>query len=297
MIFNRQKFLLALLEKWGGVLSRTMMQKLLFLASMYQSEDKKSYHFVPYKYGCFSFNSYSDKRKLVEKQILQDTEDWRLSDNQGGFYFMLPDEEKNILNNIKLEFGALSREELLHYHYLNYPYFAINSEILDEVLTESEISKIQSARPQGKVNAIYTIGYQEKSLEEYINLLILEDVKILLDVRKNPISRKYGFSKKTLKNAIESMGMEYRHIPELGISGEKRTNLSTLDDYNRLFDIYEKEVLNNSSDLLEKIYKLLVDYHRVGLTCFEKSSENCHRNRIAKAIVQNFNQELLIINL
>ncbi|MCP5049539.1 MAG: DUF488 domain-containing protein, partial [bacterium] len=86
MLFKRQKLLLALLEEWGGELSKTDMQKYLFLVSRCQDKGNKSYHFIPYKFGCFSFNSYSDKRKLLEKNILENSEHWKLSEDQSGFY-------------------------------------------------------------------------------------------------------------------------------------------------------------------------------------------------------------------
>jgi uncharacterized protein (DUF488 family) len=296
-MLNRQILLLALLEKWGGKLPNTEMQKYLFLLTMHQDKDKRGYHFIPYKYGCFSFNAYSDKIKLIERGILKDSDDWRLSQNQGGFYFMLANEDRILIDKIKKSFGHLNRKELIRYVYLNYSYYAVNSKILGEVLSQSEISQVKTFMPKNHIKAIYTIGYQGKSLEEYINCLINEDVKILFDVRKNPISRKYGFSKKTLEKTIETVGIEYRHLPELGIPGEKRMNLNNIEDYNRLFDLYEKEILSNRHNLLEMIYQLSLENDRVALTCFEKSPGYCHRTRIARAIVRLFHKDLPIIEL
>ncbi|MFC2141064.1 DUF488 family protein [Acidobacteriota bacterium] len=296
-MLNRQILLLALLEKWGGKLPNTEIQKYLFLLTRHQEKDKRSYHFIPYKYGCFSFNAYSDKRKLIEKGILKDADDWRLAENQGGFFFMLAHEDRTLIEKIKKNFGHLNRKELIRYIYLNYSYYAVNSEILDKVLSQSEISQIMTYMPKNHIKAIYTIGYQGKSLEEYINCLINEDVKILFDVRKNPISRKYGFSKKTLKDTVEKVGIEYRHLPELGIPGEKRMNLNNIEDYNRLFDLYEKEILSNRHDLLNMIYQLSLENDRIGLTCFEKLPGYCHRTRIASAIVRLFHKDLPIIEL
>jgi uncharacterized protein (DUF488 family) len=297
MISKRQKVLLALLEAWGGELPNTDMQKYLFLVSRCQETKNRSYHFIPYKYGCFSFNSYSDKRKLIEKKVLKDCEDWKLSEKQSDFYFMLPKEDRASIKKVKEEFGHLSGKKLIRHIYLKYPYYAVNSEILGDVLSNSEITQIKECKPKNEIRALYTIGYEERSLEEYINFLIKEDVKILVDVRKNPVSRKYGFSKKTLQKAIEEVGIEYRHIPELGISGKKRTNLHNLEDYNRLFDSYEKEVLSSSSNLLMKLYQLILDNERIALTCFEKDSEYCHRTRIAEKIVKDLSGDLSIINL
>ncbi|MCU0286332.1 MAG: DUF488 domain-containing protein [Acidobacteria bacterium] len=294
---KRQKLLLALLEEWGGELSNTDMQKFLFLLSEHQDEGNRSYHFIPYKFGCFSLNSYSDKRKLIEKEILRESEDWALSKKQNGFYFLLSNEDRSLIKKIKKDFGHLSGKKLIRYIYLNYPSYAIKSEILNEVLNEPEITMVKACIPKNEIRALYTIGYEAKSIEEYINQLIKEDVKILLDVRKNPISRKYGYSKKTLQNVTEKVGIEYRHLPELGIPGEKRIDLTNIETYNRLFDEYEKEVLNNCRNLLQMIYRLVLENERICLTCFESHPAYCHRSRIAGAITRYFCPDLHIINL
>ncbi len=297
MISKKQKVLLALLEEWGGELPNTDMQKYLFLVTRAQEKKNRSYHFIPYKFGCFSFNSYADKRKLIEKKILEDCENWKLVEEQGGFYFMLSRDDKDAIKKIKKSFGHLSGKELIRKLYLMYPYYAINSEILEDVLSNSEVAEIKACKPKNEIRAIYTIGYEGRSLEEYINLLIKNDVKILVDVRKNPLSRKYGFSKKSLQHAIEQAGIEYRHIPELGISSDKRVNLNNLDDYNRLFELYEKEVLARNSEQLTALYRLVQENERICLTCFEADPDYCHRARISGAIVNDIAAGLPIIDL
>lgn len=63
---------------------------------------------------------------------------------------------------------------------------------------------------------------------------------MLCDVRRNPWSRKYGFSKSTLSNACEGVGIRYEHLPELGIVSDARRNLETQADYDALFAHYER---------------------------------------------------------
>jgi uncharacterized protein (DUF488 family) len=294
-MLKRQIFLLSLLEEFGSKLPNTEMLKYLFLLTRFQ--DDRIYHFFPYKYGCFSFNVYADKRKLIEKGILRNSDDWSLSNNQGNYYLMLSRKNRALIKKIKKEFGHLHGNDLIRYIYLEFPYYAVNSEILDEVLSSAEISKVKTYRPRKKIKAIYTIGYEKRSIEEYINCLIQEDVKILCDVRENPVSRKYGFSKTTLRKALETVGIGYRHFPELGIPGKKRKFLYHLEDYNRLFDLYEKEVLDNRQNTLDMIYQLLINNDRVGLTCYERLPEYCHRTRVAKAVITLSDQNLSIIEL
>ncbi len=294
-MLKRQILLLGLLEEFAGELSQTDMMKYLFLVTRYQ--DNRSYHFIPYKYGCFSFNAYSDKRKLMEKGILRDSEEWVLSENQGLFGLMLANDDRILIKKVKKEFGHLRRDNLIRHVYLNYPYYAINSEIMADVLSVAEIAKVKSYRPQSDTRAIYTIGYEGRTIEEYINSLIKEDVKVSCDVRRNPVSRKYGFSKKTMEKALGNVGIEYRHVPELGITGDRRRNLYNLEDYSRLFDAYEKEILSNCRRLLEMIYQLLLSNERVALTCFETEPARCHRTCVAGAVATLFDQDLSIIEL
>ena len=69
----RQRLLLAFFAALGGRIGRTDFQKLLFLYC--QEMDKgRPYQFVPYQYGAFSFNSYADCRKLIDRGFLVEEE-------------------------------------------------------------------------------------------------------------------------------------------------------------------------------------------------------------------------------
>ena len=122
-------------------------------------------------------------------------------------------------------------------------------------------------------------------MEQYINTLIINDVKVLCDVRKNPLSMKFGFSKSRLKSACEGVGIEYIHIPELGIVSEKRKELNSMNDYNKLFTDYEKTVLEHSTNYIKRLVKTLYKKKRIALTCFEKESCMCHRGRVANKLL------------
>ncbi|WP_244426875.1 DUF488 domain-containing protein [Bartonella senegalensis] len=104
----------------------------------------------------------------------------------------------------------------------------------------------------------FTIGYEGKSLENYLYLycLIKNNIKILCDVRKNSISRQHGFLKRQLENAVNNIGIEYVHMPEFGIASEKRRNLKTREDYEHLFEDYQKTTLKNNPHAIEKLYQL-----------------------------------------
>lgn len=106
-------------------------------------------------------------------------------------------------------------------------YRKINSEIAKNILSTSKLKKITIAKPKLSQTILFTIGYEGISLETYLNRLIENDVKLLVDVRSNPLSMKYGFSKNTLNKYCQSIGIEYEHIPEVGIQSQERKHLST----------------------------------------------------------------------
>jgi len=65
MLFQRQRLLLTLLNGLGESVAPRDFQKLLFLYTK-EWETTPSFEFVPYRFGCFSFTSYADKRRLVD---------------------------------------------------------------------------------------------------------------------------------------------------------------------------------------------------------------------------------------
>jgi uncharacterized protein (DUF488 family) len=132
---------------------------------------------------------------------------------------------------------------------------------------------------------VYTIGYEGIALKTFLRTLKKNGIKRIIDVRRNPISRKPGFSKNKLKESLNSYGIDYVHFPELGIPSSMRCDLNTKDDYVRLFDKYENEILPNAEKQKEQVIELL-ETMPSALLCFEHASECCHRTRLAQVIAK-----------
>ncbi|MBM4164639.1 MAG: DUF488 domain-containing protein, partial [Lentisphaerae bacterium] len=109
-------------------------------------------------------------------------------------------------------------------------------------------------------------------------------ISILCDVRKNPLSRKFGFSKKTLSHACSELDIRYEHLPQLGIASDARQDLISLADYQALFKQYEQTVLANEPDAVNQIAAWVTGGACVALTCYEAQPEYCHRTRVARAV-------------
>lgn len=58
IMFYRRKVILALVQCFGGSLGKTQLEKMLKLYT--QKQEKPDFHFVPYKYGCYSFQAAAD---------------------------------------------------------------------------------------------------------------------------------------------------------------------------------------------------------------------------------------------
>jgi len=282
-MFYRRKLLLALLEIFGGKMERVQMQKLLFLIAKRQKTS--SFHFVPYKFGCYSFQANADLSTMIKLgQVSTDGKSsWEKTDPK-NYFSALNDSDRQVLRIVKAKFGSYSSKELIRHTYIEYPFYAINSQIALEHLSLEEMEKVQNARVVRTNQTLFTIGYEGLSLEQYLNKLILADVKVLCDVRNNPMSMKYGFSKSQLQHACEQVGIMYKHFPEVGIMSEERQNLDSQQDYDKLFLRYKKDNLSNTRNVQGQIYEILLQYERVALTCFEQNVCQCHRKPLAEAI-------------
>ena len=280
-MFYRQKILLALIEAFGGRLKSRDLQKYLFLFTEKCQQDK-SYEFVPYKYGCFSFQSYADRRNLAKAGHLATDDDCVL--NESGYLDKLNKGDAQKILAFKDHYKDLAGNKLIEEVYRDFPYYAINSEIADRLMSPDELTAIQEKRPSQNAPCFFTIGYEGQSFENYLNRLITNNVALLCDVRRNPLSRKYGFSKSTLSDSLEKLGIGYQHIPQLGIVSEKRQELKTQADYDRLFDEYEKTTLKDNSEAIKKLHELVKKHKRVAITCFEAEPCQCHRGRVAKQL-------------
>lgn len=281
VMFYRQKILLALIEAFGGRVNRLDLQKYLFLFTQ-TCQQERSYDFVPYKYGCFSFQSYADRKNLTALRHLTSEDDWQLSNS--GHLGTIDESDGQKIVSFQKHYKGLSGDSLVREVYRRYPYYAINSEMAARLLSSRELANIEAARPKADDYCFFTIGYEGSSFENYLNRLIQNNVKMLCDVRKNPISRKYGFSKLTLADTLNKLGIAYVHIPALGIVSEKRQSLNSQADYDRLLDEYERTTLLKGASDFTALYKLFREHRRVAITCFEAQPHMCHRGRVAKAL-------------
>lgn len=283
MMLYRQKVLLALIHVFGGTIDRLYLQKMLFLLSQHQ--EKPVYEFVPYYYGSFSFTAQWDINALFRKGFLAvDKHTVTLVQKPPQLLDSVTEHDMWFLHELCQRYRHKARNDLLRELYEQYPYYAQQSKLLDEILDDEAKQRIKQYQNEGSRIVLFTIGYEGRSLENYLNALIRNSVQTLVDVRNNPMSMKPGFSKGQLRTYCENLGIGYIHIPEVGIVSELRKNLKSQEDYEELFAAYRREILPTTVSFQQRILNILLRYHRIALTCFEAESQRCHRSHLADAI-------------
>lgn len=273
----RQKCLYHFLQNTHTI-SKMKLAKIFFLFNTEYTMNNqcKLYNFVPYKFGPYSFELFHDIDTMEREKILttSTTHIYFIHDN--------PLPEIDIRDDIYYYLNRLyklTEKELINYVYDQYPDYTIFSEIEQ---------KKQYIRDQ---TGIITIGYEGLSIDEFLMHLIQEKIHILIDIRNNPWSMKYGYTKHTLSTLCEKLGIKYLSTPILGIPSNLRKNLQTEEDYKNLFIHYSKYLKTKTEDLNEVIQ--LSKNQKLALMCFEKDPQHCHRHILAEEL-KRFGAEVTV---
>lgn len=125
---------------------------------------------------------------------------------------------------------------------------------------------------------IYSVGYEGLTLDGLVDRLSGAHVTTLVDVRLNPVSRKPGFSKRRLTEALAAVGIEYVHEKSLGNPVENRESFRDGDGHEGRARM--REILSNGAgEALDRVVGL-ASTDRIAVLCVEREPERCHRNVI-----------------
>ena len=287
MLLNRQKALLNYISISGEIKSKTLLVKAFFLLCEEELKPRGCllYDFFPYKYGPYSYSLMKlDIQKLIKEGIISDLP-YRIIDKRRTDKIIdsVDSVMSSSLERIHNKYGQMSVAKAKDYVYARYPYFAIHN----ENNPKSYLPYNPANSPLFQEACIFTIGYEGRSLDAFLNTLIANNIKTLVDIRNNPVSMKYGFTGSLLKHYVEETGIKYISIPELGIESRQRKNLDNQEDYINLFKIYKNEILPQRTDKMAELKNLIMQEKRLALMCFEKDERMCHRG-IASRYLQDY---------
>lgn len=143
---------------------------------------------------------------------------------------------------------------------------------LDELYTSTNM------RP-----GLWSAGYEGRDIESFVSSLVATGIQTVADVRLTPISRKPGFSKTRLGEALQGSGIQYRHLRGLGNPKSNRAPFweGRLAEGRAEFRrILRTDHAAQDLDALAE----LAQHSRVAVLCFEQDESRCHRQVVLKAI-------------
>ena len=133
---------------------------------------------------------------------------------------------------------------------------------------------------------IFTIGYESTTVGEFLSALEQAGVKRVIDVRAVPNSRRPGFSKTPLSNALKEVGIDYVHLRALGTPADGRA-AARAGRHEELERIYAGQL-----ELPEAIAQgaQMVDVARElpsAVLCYERDPSGCHRTLLLDAVASD----------
>jgi uncharacterized protein (DUF488 family) len=272
VMFSRQRALLSIIDAAGGRASHLRVTKWAFAVRHETGSGGGDtfYDFLPYKYGPFSFSLYQEAGKLCREGLMAEVSDdtWAITDAGRRLAAETGPEVAADVRATVSKLGRMSAGDLLRWTYDRHPWFTVLSEV-----------ERRQSRPVGNLG-VWTAGYEGLSVDAFLNLLIERGIRRLADVRNHPVARRYGFHGRTLAGLCGKVGIEYVHLPRLGIPSDQRRHIETANDYATLFADYERH-LDLVGDAVRHLAGLVEDKPTV-LVCVEADPDRCHRSRLAR---------------
>lgn len=154
---------------------------------------------------------------------------------------------------------------------------------IDELVQEAE-RKHLPREDIPMTHGIVSVGYEGRRIDDFVAALVEAGVQTVADVRLNAISRKAGFSKTRLREALAAAGIDYRHMRSLGNAKENREPFwdGRVEEGRRVFRKALQSPEAESS--LHELVNLATE-EVVAVLCFETDVEKCHRKVIIDEVV------------
>lgn len=127
---------------------------------------------------------------------------------------------------------------------------------------------------------VATIGYERASLADFVATLKLAGIDVLVDIRDRAQSRRPGFSKSSISEALTAEGIRYLHMRELGDPKEGR-EAARRGDFVRFREIFGRVMQSSQAKEAIKNLEELAISKSICLMCFERDQTTCHRKIVA----------------
>jgi hypothetical protein len=157
--------------------------------------------------------------------------------------------------------------------------------------------RVDNKKETPQMSTILGIGYEGQTLDAFISKMRLRGVETLVDVRLNAISRKRGFSKTALSEAVRAAGIEYVHMPELGNHRDNRNGYATTDtiEAHQARDLFRDALTSDRATSALKELASLARDRTIALFCFEADEDHCHRQQVREALTSLMIRDLVAV--
>ena len=272
-MLHRQRTLLELLATWAQPVERLRVVKAMFLLRHEYGLEEHFYDFVPYDRGPFSFTLYHELSKLESRGFVR-SDDFRVEITPFGERTRTKPSPSFLraAGAVFDRLDGLQTRDLVNEVYANHPWFTANA---------TDRRRRRAQRPKAEL-AIYLVGYEGLQIDGFLNLLLDRGIQGVVDTRRNPVSRRYGFHKSTLARLCKRLDLGYTHYPGLGVPSEWRREIPE-QGLDAVLDRYCDQVLPDASAELLQLEELLLGQPTV-LLCSERHPEDCHRHRLAETM-------------
>lgn len=140
----------------------------------------------------------------------------------------------------------------------------------------------ESIPSTSRPGVLYGVGYEGRTADQLVALLVRSGVETVVDVRLTPISRKPGLSKTKLSALLARQGISYRHEPLLGNPRDNRAGFRD-GHLSEAKGRYAHKLSNGSRKALLRLIEL-TQSSIVAMLCVEADQHRCHRQVIAEAV-------------
>lgn len=129
---------------------------------------------------------------------------------------------------------------------------------------------------------IYTIGYEQTTMAEFLATLQAAGVEQVIDIRAVPLSRRPGFSKNILAASLKEAGISYVHLKALGTPKEGR-DAAKKGDRATLARVYDMQLGLPEAQIQAAQMRALAQEKVSALLCYERDPSTCHRTLLLAA--------------
>lgn len=129
--------------------------------------------------------------------------------------------------------------------------------------------------------SLYTIGFTQKSLRQFVHLLQDAGVDAIIDSRLRNTGQLAGYAKKDdLAFVLELVGIAYEHHPELAPTDEILDTYRQDKEWARYVRRFRPLIADRQIETVGA--DILARYRNPCLLCSEATPEQCHRRLVAE---------------